>query len=76
MNTNIAYLVLMVVFRLILVYLGGLIQKSLGGSYVIGVQFQKKIGFPIIFGQRQTGKLKFQNDPKRVCPNETVTWMR
>ena len=54
MNTNIAYLALMGLFLSILIYLGGANQKSPGGGqYVNGVRFQKKIGFPIFFGQKQ-----------------------
>ena len=49
MNTNIAYVVLMVLFLSILVYFGGRDSKKPQGQYVNGVRFQKNFGFPIFW---------------------------
>ena len=52
MNTNIAYLALMVLFLSILVYFGGGRDlKKPRGQYVNGVRLQKNIGFPIFLAK-------------------------
>ena len=51
MNTNIAYLALMILFLSILVYFGGCDSKKPREQYVHGVRFQNNIAFPIFLAK-------------------------